>query len=144
MRAHEEVTDFGVLTWLCVILSFCDLKPCQVCLLRPFLSHFCFNRSIFTQCAAREVCNHYRWWLRAQSLVQEPKLVPFLFPVSLGILGGTLGVLIQRTILLLGSVSNSFSLHKDKHFGHIQFRVRAFVLYSQIYFGLNPAGCWWG
>lgn len=88
-----------------VILTFCDLKPCQVSLLRPFLSHFCFNRSIFTQCAAREVCNHYRWWLGAQSLVQEPKLVPFLFPVSLGILGGALGVLIQRTTLLLGSVS---------------------------------------
>lgn len=127
-----------------VILTFCDLKPCQVSLLRPFLSHFCFNRSIFTLCAAREVCNHYRSWLGAQSLVQEPKLVPFLFPVSLGILGGILGVLIQRTILLLGSVSNSFCLHKDKHFGHIQFQVRAFVLYCQIYFGLNPAGCWWG
>lgn len=123
-----------------VILTFCDLKPCQVCLLRPFLSHFCFNRSIFTQCAAREVCNHYKWCLGTQSLVQEPKkLVPFL-----GILGGTLGVLIQRTVLLLGSVSSSFSLHKHKHFGHIQFQVRAFVLYCQIYFGLNPAGCWWG
>lgn len=113
-----------------VILTFCDLKPCQVCLLRLFLSHFCFNRSIFTQCATREVCNHYKWWLGAQSLVQEPKLVPFLFPVSLGILD-TLAVLIQRTILLLGSVSNSFSPHKDKQFGSIQFQVRAFVLYSR-------------
>lgn len=127
-----------------VILTFCDLKPCQVCLLRPFLSHFCFNRSIFTQCAARKVCNHYKWWLGAQGLVQEPKLFPFLFPVSLGILGGTLGVLIQRTISLLRPVSNSYSLHKDKHFGHIQFQVRAFVLYCQIYFGFNPAECWRG
>lgn len=76
------------------------------------------------------MCNHYKWWLGAQSLVQEPKLVPFLFPVSLGILD-TLAVLIQRTILLLGSVSNSFSLHKDKHFGYIQFQVRAFVLYAR-------------
>lgn len=119
-----------------VILTFCDLKPCQVCLLRPFLSHLCFNRSIFTQCAAREVCNHYKWWLGAQSLVQEPELVPFLFPVSLGILGGTLGVLIQRTVLLWvlsqtplpSTRTNTLAISSSKS-GHLCF-IAKFILAS--------------
>lgn len=126
-----------------VILTFCDLKPCQVCLLRPFLSYFCFNRSIFTQCATREVCNHYKWWLGAQSLVQEPKLVPFLFPVSLGILD-TLAVLIQRTILLLGSVSTSFSPPQGQTLWPYAVPSQGICALCQIYFGFSPAGCWWG
>lgn len=54
-------------------------------------------------------------------------MVPF-FPLSAGILG-ILSAQIQGTALLLSSVSNSFPLPPDtKHFGHIQFQVRAFVL----------------
>lgn len=118
-------------------------NPARFVFLDPFLVTSALTDQ-FSLSVAREVCNHYKWWLGAQSLVQKPKLVPFLFPVPLGILGGTLRVLIQRTILLLGSVSNSFSPHKDKHFGSIQCQGRAFVLYCQIYFGFSPAGCWWG
>ena len=57
-------------------------------------------------------------------------MVPFLFLFSVGILG-TLSALIQRKIFLLGSVSNSFYPPENKHFGHIQFQVRAFVLYAK-------------
>lgn len=89
-----------------VILTFCDLRPCQVGLLRPFLPHCAFTDQFLLGALAGWYVTHCKFGSTKPSV--GAKVGPFFVP-AFSEDPHTLSAVIQRTALLLGSVLDSFS-----------------------------------
>lgn len=89
-----------------VILTFCDLRPCQVGLLRPFPPHCAFTDQFLLGALAGWYVTHCKFGSTKPGV--GAKVGPFFVP-AFSEDPHTLSAVIQRTALLLGSVLDSFS-----------------------------------